>query len=228
MSDAYARQCTDAARWLRSSSDGLNHREIAGLLEKAAALCARVEAFNTARQAAEQRELAALAELDETRTRADEVEKRHVREWRDAILEWEAKHAEAIRFRDAMEARAEAAEKERDDWEAFAHGKHDGIGGGLSQHRGTIEKLRARLASAERVVSAARDLVEPDHSNCLDTTPTSCGECLSYLTQALAEHGPSLDSERHRDAVVLMRTPFKPNVELMTRLRDGDTERRGR
>jgi hypothetical protein len=54
-------------------------------------------------------------ELDDLRDRvaaADEAEARHVREWQNAIVEWETKHAEVIRYRDAMEARAEAAEAE--------------------------------------------------------------------------------------------------------------------
>jgi hypothetical protein len=51
---------------------------------------------------------------------AIEAEARNVREWQDAIVEWEAKHAEVIRYRDAMEARAEAAEAEREAMDSIA------------------------------------------------------------------------------------------------------------
>lgn len=89
------------------------------------------------------------ADRDELRARAeaaDEVEKRHVREWQDSILRHEQKRDEEARMRDALERRAEAAEQERDEL------------------RAEVERLRGALITSLRAlgqITPSREWKQP-------------------------------------------------------------------
>lgn len=101
--------------------------------------------------------LALVAEVRRSRRveeAAGEVERLHVREWQDSIVRHEQKRDEEARLRDALECRAEIAERERDEARAQrdnildAHAEGSWMARALDAE-GERDKVRSALAEAQ-------------------------------------------------------------------------------